>query len=199
MDASDYNVKVTVRNGRLLARIRAAGHPSVAAFCKAHGLTYTSVANIVSLYETGMNSKEEWRKIVITVSDILQCMPQDIIPEQHWRNALAKRSFELEMTSEQAELLVSSPGQPDDNLIRRELSGVLDKLMQNNLHPRHERVLRLRFGIGCEEHTLDEIGQMMGVQRERIRQMEAKAIRKLRRPSNASKLKPYLNDPAITK
>ena len=62
------------------------------------------------------------------------------------------------------------------------------------LTPREERVIKMRFGIGDgSEHTLEEVGQSFQVTRERIRQIESKALRKLRHPSRAKLLKPYLD------
>ena len=61
------------------------------------------------------------------------------------------------------------------------------------LSPKEKEILRLRFGIGEEgEHTLEEVGKRFAVTRERIRQIEAKALRKLRHPSRSRKLKDYL-------
>ena len=61
------------------------------------------------------------------------------------------------------------------------------------LTPREERVIKMRFGIGeGNEHTLEEVGQNFAVTRERIRQIEAKALRKLRHPSRSRKLKAFL-------
>ncbi len=65
-----------------------------------------------------------------------------------------------------------------------------------NLTPREEKVLRMRFGIGMNtDHTLEEVGKQFGVTRERIRQIEAKALRKLRHPSRAQKLKTFADSP----
>ena len=61
--------------------------------------------------------------------------------------------------------------------------------------PREERVLRMRFGIGMNsDHTLEEVGQQFSVTRERIRQIEAKALRKLKHPTRARKLKTFLDE-----
>jgi RNA polymerase primary sigma factor len=61
------------------------------------------------------------------------------------------------------------------------------------LTPREEQVLKMRFGVGDgSEHTLEEVGRSFNVTRERIRQIESKALRKLRHPSRAKKLKPFL-------
>ena len=61
------------------------------------------------------------------------------------------------------------------------------------LTPKEERVLRLRFGIGIEEQTLEQVGNQFEVTRERIRQIEAKALRKLRHPQRSKKLRSFIN------
>src|SRR5690606_13076425 len=73
-------------------------------------------------------------------------------------------------------------------MLREQLEGVLETLT-----PREEKVLRLRFGLDDgRARTLEEVGQVFGVTRERIRQIEAKALRKLRHPSRSKKLKDFL-------
>ena len=75
-------------------------------------------------------------------------------------------------------------------MLKEEISDVLLTLTE-----REEQVLRLRFGLDDgSSKTLEEVGQMFGVTRERIRQIEAKALRKLRHPSRSRKLKDFLND-----
>jgi RNA polymerase primary sigma factor len=65
----------------------------------------------------------------------------------------------------------------------------------SSLTPREERLLRMRFGIGMNtDHTLEEVGQQFNVTRERIRKIEAKALRKLKHPSRSRKLRSFLDD-----
>ena len=61
----------------------------------------------------------------------------------------------------------------------------------SELSPREERILRMRFGIGMADHTLEQVGQTFGVTRERIRQIEAKALEKLRAPNRMRKLSTF--------
>ena len=80
---------------------------------------------------------------------------------------------------------------PQDAVINANLSETTRKVL-SSLTPREEKVLRMRFGIGEKyDHTLEEVGQDFDVTRERIRQIEAKALRKLRHPSRAKKLKSF--------
>jgi RNA polymerase primary sigma factor len=77
-----------------------------------------------------------------------------------------------------------------NEMLKDEIADVLLTLTE-----REEKVIRLRFGLeDGKSRTLEEVGQMFGVTRERIRQIEAKALRKLRHPSRSRKLKDYMGD-----
>jgi RNA polymerase primary sigma factor len=86
----------------------------------------------------------------------------------------------------------SIPGPADETsrqLLREQMKDILD-----SLSPRERHVLRLRFGLDDgQTYTLEEVGQKFGVTRERVRQIEAKALRKLRHPTRSRKLKDYLS------
>lgn len=82
--------------------------------------------------------------------------------------------------------------QPDEQATRELLKLHLDEVL-DSLSPREKRVLQLRFGLeDGKQRTLEEVGKEFGVTRERIRQIEAKAIRKLKHPTRAKKLRDYL-------
>ena len=81
---------------------------------------------------------------------------------------------------------------PIDSAIQSNLRDTTTRVLAS-LTPREERVLRMRFGIGMNtDHTLEEVGQQFSVTRERIRQIEAKALRKLKHPSRSRKLRSFL-------
>ncbi len=83
--------------------------------------------------------------------------------------------------------------QPLDSAIHSNLKETCTRIL-SSLTPREERVLRMRFGIGMNtDHTLEEVGQQFNVTRERIRQIEAKALRKLKHPSRSKKLRSFLD------
>jgi RNA polymerase primary sigma factor len=83
---------------------------------------------------------------------------------------------------------------PLDSAIQSNLKETTTRVLAS-LTPREERVLRMRFGIGMNtDHTLEEVGQQFSVTRERIRQIEAKALRKLKHPSRSRKLRSFLDE-----
>jgi RNA polymerase primary sigma factor len=84
--------------------------------------------------------------------------------------------------------------QPLESAVNSNLRETTTRVLAS-LTPREERVLRMRFGIGMNtDHTLEEVGQQFSVTRERIRQIEAKALRKLKHPSRSRKLRSFLDN-----
>jgi RNA polymerase primary sigma factor len=87
-----------------------------------------------------------------------------------------------------------SAGSPNDTLLNQDLTTQVERAL-GTLSPKEKEILRLRFGIGEEgEHTLEEVGKRFAVTRERIRQIEAKALRKLRHPLRGRNLKAFIEN-----
>jgi RNA polymerase primary sigma factor len=85
-----------------------------------------------------------------------------------------------------------SAGSPNETLLNQDLTNQVERAL-SMLSPKEKEILRLRFGIGEEsEHTLEEVGRRFDVTRERIRQIEAKALRKLRHPLRGRNLKAFI-------
>jgi RNA polymerase primary sigma factor len=82
---------------------------------------------------------------------------------------------------------------PIDAAIHSNLQDIIRRVLES-LPPREERVLRMRFGIGLgTDHTLEEVGHQFSVTRERIRQIESKALRKIKHPSRSRRLRSFLD------
>ena len=84
--------------------------------------------------------------------------------------------------------------QPIDTAIQSSLRDTIAEVLAS-LTPREERIIRMRFGLGMtSDHTLEEVGNTFSVTRERIRQIEAKALRKLKHPSRSRILRSFLDN-----
>jgi hypothetical protein len=88
-------------------------------------------------------------------------------------------------------LELMKPDDPDEAVLKHEMVSVVKEQLES-LSPRAALILRMRFGIGCEEHTFEEIGEKFDLTRERVRQIEAKALRHLKHPSRSDELRQLL-------
>jgi RNA polymerase sigma factor (sigma-70 family) len=88
--------------------------------------------------------------------------------------------------------LADERNSPEEEAILSKLKSKVTHVL-SSLKAREERILRMRFGIGVKSHTLEEIGNVFSIKREPIRQIEAKALRKMRHPSRSRKLVSFLN------
>lgn len=187
---SDYAVKVTIRNGRILARIRAAGFQSVAKFAKKHGLPYTSLMQLLGMRRAPM-WRGDWLPIVYDVSSALHCEPEEMFTDLQRTAALKKNSFETSM-SEHEFVALASEATPERQVEQTQMQRLLHDGMKK-LTEREAKVVALRFGLnGDPPKTCAEIakitdteistgaGNYRGLSGVRIQQIEAKALRKLR-------------------
>lgn len=203
-DINEYRIRVSVRNNLLLTAIEKQGYKSVSAFCKANDILPQNLNRLTSLRETPINTLGEFSPLAVMLMDILDALPTDLWTAEQLTFKLkrntAERSVSMEgmraalgMNADEALALLPPPIQPDEVLESKELKGVVDEMLES-MGPKEARVIRMRFGIGCEEHTLEEIARSMDVTRERIRQIEAKALRKFKVPERRKILDPYLED-----
>ena len=88
--------------------------------------------------------------------------------------------------------LADERNSPEEEAILSKLKSKVTHVL-SSLKAREERILRMRFGIGVKSHTLEEIGNVFSIKREPIRQIEAKALRKMRHPSLSCKLVSFLD------
>lgn len=184
--AGEYAVKVSVRNALILRRMKALGIKSQVELAKLAGLSVMAVSNLIALRRAPRSTiSGEWLDTAFALSSALQVEPEELWTERQQNMALRRNSYEADMNEEEVQRL-STDGGVERLVLEGERAKALTKSL-NSLSPREEYVVRRRF---FEEDTLEDIAYDMGVQRERIRQIEGKALRKLKHPSRG--LKKYI-------
>ncbi len=158
---------------------------SMTAFCELHGLCQVAVSRLLNLKRYPRGTKG-WGPLARRLAEITKIPEDDLFPA--WLYELPRTRVAVELESKLLPLgeylmLASPEPTPDEACSGSELKDQVRKALAM-LTSREEDVLRMRFGIGEKsERTLKEVGQEFGVGNERIRQIEAKALRKLRHPS----------------
>jgi RNA polymerase sigma factor (sigma-70 family) len=194
----DFEVTIKLRNNQLKARREKLGL-SAPQLADAAGVSYVAYNRLEGLRASPMHSRDsvrgikagDWRAISLKLAEYYGCSPWDLFPEavQCVKRSTVTAEFDLEqlpfMVAKQAPSLLPSP---EDAVVASEIKDAVREVLKT-LTPREEKVLRMRFGLdGGDEKTLREIGKEFGVQQERVRQIEAHALSKLRHPSRAALL-----------
>ena len=198
---NEYRIKVTVRNNLILNAIENAGHKSVAAFCKSIGMSPQKVTELIAMRKPPLNANGEFSHMAKILMEELCALPTDLWTSEQLTLKLKRNTAQRDVSSEgmraalgmhaEEMLELMKPDDPDEAVLKHEMVSVVEEKL-DSLSPREAKMLRLRFGIGCEEHTLEEVGKVLDVTRERARQIEAKALRHLKHPSRSDELRQLL-------
>jgi RNA polymerase primary sigma factor len=211
-DVQAYRVKVIIRNNLLLTAIEEAGYKSTASFARAIGYTEQQLSSLVSLRKPPINANGKFCSLAKDVMEALGAAPHDLWTTEQLtmnlhRNSVDKvvtTKFLLDTNAMQSVLggnvlqLESATYEdietPEQNKTKKELASRIEESL-DSLPMRHAKILRMRFGIGTDkEHTLEEVAEKYGVGKERIRQIEAKAMRLMRQPGRAEKIIEFLGE-----
>lgn len=196
----EYRVKVTVRNNLLLSAIESAGYKSQAEFARDAGLTDTQVTALVSMRTCPIRNNGQFTEVAQTIMEVLGACPTDLWTNEQLSMRLKNNSAEGELSK--AELLPALGMNPIDMIEFKtpeeyasdeDRTNVVASTLKT-LTFREQMVLGKRFGINSEEQTLEQVANEMGMTRERIRQIEAKALRKMRHPSRSDELAVFLGE-----
>lgn len=198
---NEYRIKVTVRNNLILNAIENAGHKSVASFCRSIGVSPQKLTDLISMRKPPLTAEGEFSIMAKMLMEELCLLPTDLWTSEQLTLKLARNSSQRSVSAEgmkaalgmhaEEMLELMKPADPEEVLFKEEMVSVV-KDQLDSLTPREAKVLRMRYGIGCEEHTLDEVGFAFRVTRERIRQIEVSALRKLKHPSRSDPLRSLL-------
>ena len=187
---TDYRVQIKVRNARLLRAIEKAGHQPGQIFAREVGISYTGhLLPYLNLKRTPFDENGDLRPCAEMLCVFLNRLPDELWSEEQ-RYPLLTNAAEIELSAASVHELLASPSDCADPLSlleKKQTAQAIDALL-DRLTPREAEVLRLRHGIDGEPMNLEEMAKAKGCSRERIRQIEAKALRKLRAPARQTVL-----------
>ena len=187
---TDYRVQIKVRNARLLRAIEKAGHQPGQIFAREVGISYTGhLLPYLNLKRTPFDENGDLRPCAEMLCVFLNRLPDELWSEEQ-RYPLVTNAAEIELSAASVHELLASPSDCADPLSlleKKQAAQAVDALL-DTLTPREAEVLRLRHGIDGEPMNLEEMAKAKGCSRERIRQIEAKALRKLRAPARQTVL-----------
>jgi DNA-binding CsgD family transcriptional regulator len=201
---SDYRVEIKVRNNNFLRKLEECGYATIGEFCRRNGMMNwaSTLGEFANLKKSPLDRYGKFLNIVEQICDILQCLPEDLFSEEQLTTALEsnKRAILVNkaemkfMLENQCELLAL-----EDQTDLTNLPEKVGELLET-LTPREAKVIAMHFGLrGYSAHSLVEVARSLDVTAERIRQIEAKALRKLRHPSRRKIVRDYLTKTGETK
>lgn len=194
----DYRVEIKVKNNNILKVIEAAGYKTVGEFCRVNNkLSLTSViGEYVNLKKSPLNRKGEFHDHIYEICDILNCSPSELFTEDQTNLCLDKNKKTIEVSEAEVKFQLENIKENlalEDQMALNRLPSIVNSSLET-LTPRERKVIEMRFGLnGHYIHTLEALSNVFGVNKERIRQIEAKALRKLRHPSRSKLLLEYTN------
>jgi len=192
----EFRLKVSVRNNLLLSAIEAHGYSSVAEFERACGLGMGRINNLVAMRDAPILQSGEFSQNAKLVMEVLGAAPTDLWTEQQLTIKLKTNSGERDIDADIVQHLLEQKSRtdylpsPEDSLLAAETSAIVQQVL-GTISPREKDILQERFE---KDLTLEEVGNHHGVSRERIRSIEAKALRKLRDPTRSTILKELFNE-----
>ena len=188
----EYRVDIKIRNNLLLSAIENAGFQSVAHFCKTANIQSTSVYGLVSLKESPLKQDGTFTLVAQKILDYLCALPEDLWTEEQLWNTLTINTGRVLLDKHQMSVL-SYGGEEEvlnleDVVYKKEIQEKVHEVLES-LTPQEEKIIELRFGLkGRHNYTLEETGALLDITDNRVRQIEAKALRKLRHPSRMKML-----------
>ncbi len=184
---SDYRVEVRVRNANILRLMEERGIKTVSELCRNAQTCNATFGDVINLKKAPVDRKGEWIPSVLKVCEYLFVMPTDLFSQEQM-TPLKTNKGTVDLGFEDISRMLDDPTQdPSLRLERQDITGAVGTILEE-LTERERKIINLRFGIDGKEHNLMEVADIFGVSRERVRQIEAKALRKLRHPTRSQPL-----------
>ena len=185
---SDYRIKITIRNDRLLRAIEEAGYKNVQQFALDNFFHYEKVNRLIRGVFKPITEEGSLKPFCSEVLRVLGKKIEDCFTPKQLQG-FKKSTFVTSVDEKTLMQLSQNNSTVELKLVENDVKKIMDKIFLENLRPKEERILRMRYGIGLDtSHTLEQIGLEFSVTRERIRDLETKAIEKLKKPHVAKQL-----------
>lgn len=193
---SDYRVTVRVQNNNILSMIQKRGYPSPLSLCNQTGFSYQSLSKLINLRSMPLGHNGSLKPTVRNLCFVLKCVPEELFSDAQLETELESNKRAVEVKEAEMRFMLGSKCESkllEQSIMDERLPLAIENAL-DTLTPREKKVINMRFGVGesSRNHTLDEIASNLGVGRERARQIEAKALGKLRHPSASRPLREYL-------
>jgi len=197
----EFNIKVTVRNNLVLTAIKDSGYTNLAKFAKDNSLALGLLYDTINLKRPPMLQTGEFSPFAMELMEVLGACPTDLWTSEQLTMKLKKNISYRELGKEELQRCLQSSARsligldyPEQEAEENQATKIMVDMV-DSLTPREAKVLKMHFGLdGEDEHTLEQIGEKMGVTRERIRGIEAKALSKMRHPSRTDIYKSLIDD-----
>jgi RNA polymerase sigma factor (sigma-70 family) len=189
--SAEYRVKVSVSNNLLIQAIENAGYKNQSDFSRAIDCNASYINMLCGLRISPMTREGEFTKVANQVMEALGACPTDLWTEEQLTMNLKKSSSWSVMGREELnELMNGAPKSLLESVAGQELKKTMDEV-RKTLTYKEQQLIGMRFD---DDKSLEQIGKELGITKERVRQMEAKALRKLRYPSRSDKLKDFVEE-----
>jgi RNA polymerase sigma factor (sigma-70 family) len=189
--SEEYRVKVSVSNNLLIRAIEDAGYKNQSEFARAIGCGTSYVNMLCGLRISPMTREGEFTKGANQVMEGLGACPTDLWTEEQLTMNLKRSSSWSVMGREELHVLMNGEQKSLlDSVAGQELKVAMDAV-RKTLSYREQQIIGLRFD---DDKSLEEVGKELGVSRDRVRQLEARALRKMRYPSRSDQLKSFVEE-----
>lgn len=191
-NTSEYNITLKIRNNLLLRAFKAKGEVPGKVLADKIGITYGMLNKYIALKESPIDKADDYKESALRICDFLNMSPRDLWTDEQL-TPLEKSTVELEISYEQISPYLPSTDDPTLNLECGDLKQTIDTILENlnPSNPDYRYVVERRFGLTGPPATFNELAEELGISHERVRQIEAKALRMMRHPSRSIHLVDY--------
>ena len=191
-EMKDYRIDVKVRNHRLLSAVEASKYGTGSALCARLGIHPNKFYELANMKTSPLDNDGGWKKIVVEICDLLDCMPEDLFSDEQINSPIEKNKFTLTADLEELGYLSerSLNTSQEFKVLRDDTRDVLDKVLAEHLSPRQRDVLIRHYGLfGNEKQTHADIGKIHNVCNQRVRQIIDQATQNLQKIKHIKELK----------